>query len=115
MRDLKLLARLASGRMPRLAGLYCKEEVEQAQALPIREIMRWSQGLQPGYYVSVHWSRGDRKTGAIGYTVLSAYVVLLCYSQQGQDLAYSVAITYSTLVSGGRRPWWVCPMCGRRC
>ncbi len=28
---------------------------------------------------------------------------------------YVVPLAWSRLVSGGRRPWWQCPVCGRRC
>jgi hypothetical protein len=79
------------------------------------ELARWSNGLRVGYWGTVRWWRGERETGSIGYCVLSLGVILLRYRQQGEDVQYNVAITYTTLASGGERPWWLCPTCGRRC
>ena len=100
--------------MARIKGFWCKDEVEEAHALPIHKVARWSK-VQPGYWGTVRWSIGDREVSSIGYVVLNEHEIRLDYQQRGEVLRYTVRLTYTTLASGGRRPWWQCPVCGRRC
>ena len=93
-----------------------------------------------GRFGGVTWTRGERKTGAIGLmswprALAATYAgagaryrlqdvgdgeiagLTLSYSVNGAPECYPVLLTYTTLASGGRRPWFVCPaaLCGRRC
>jgi hypothetical protein len=57
--------------------------------------------------------------GHIGYQVLAdgVYLSYTVTPYQGTPMPYGyvIPLAWSHLVSGGRRPWWCCPACGRRC
>jgi hypothetical protein len=77
--------------------------------------------FQPGAYGSLAWTRGEQKTGSISWRVAEkgVYLDYQITPPGGESVAYNylVSLTYTWLVSGGRRMWWVCPLvgCGRRC
>jgi len=100
--------------MPRVAGIWGKLEVEECHALTIGSLARYT-GLRPGFNGAVRWLRGDREIGSIGYTVLVGDRLHLSYRHQDRPYDVLVHLCYSALGSGGRRPWWTCPACGRRC
>ena len=102
-----------------------KTTVEGCLALPVG---LFKQGLShgPGWGGTVQWSQGDKVTGWIGYRT----VVASCGTGVGIRLTYTttdrrsgektesdyVIETTSTLpYFGGRRRWFLCPSCGRRC
>lgn len=100
--------------MPRVAGIWGKLEVEECHALTIGSLARYT-GLRPGFSGAVRWLRGDREIGSIGYTVLVGDRLHLSYTSNGHAYDVLVHLGYSALGSGGRRSWWLCPACGRRC
>ena len=76
--------------------------------------------LRPGATGTTIWSRGERATSAIGWTVAGengiAAALELRYAVDGEAIAYRVPLTWTPCRFGGRRPWFVCPGagCGRR-
>lgn len=57
------------------------------------------------------WSRG----ASIGFDVIPGRGLRLRYKYGGDDVdPYLVSITHTTPHFGGKRPWFVCPGCGRR-
>jgi hypothetical protein len=76
--------------------------------------------LRPGAVGTTTWSRGERVTSSIGWTVLgekgTATSLELRYAVGGEAVAYRVPLTWTPCRFGGRRPWFVCPGegCGRR-
>ena len=63
------------------------------------------------------WRIGDTKTATIHIEVAPKLGgVRLHYNYQGQPVApYLVRWDVTTPRFGGRRYWWLCPSCGRRC
>lgn len=63
------------------------------------------------------WTRGDKKIASLMYHVRPEQrTVRLIYNYQKQPVEpYGVAWTTTRQHYGGRRYWWLCPACGRRC
>jgi len=63
------------------------------------------------------WTRGGQPTAALQLTTDPQRAgVFLSYSYQGQPVTpYLVRWDATTPRFGGRRYWWLCPSCGRRC
>jgi hypothetical protein len=74
-----------------------------------------------GNWHSVAWSdrRGRSESGRIGLLVLDDGVrlsyTLTPRGGKAQDVEGFVAVEWTPCRYGGRRPWWLCPDCGRRC
>ncbi len=65
---------------------------------------------------SQHWTSGNGHESSIAYQVQSGVGVRLMYTNNKTDsLDYVVRTTSTRCNYGGRRYWWVCPSCGRRC
>lgn len=66
----------------------------------------------------VTWSRGDRVTGSICYSLAFDFIEL-AYSvgpeHDRQAVRERFPISFSEQPFGGRRRWFVCNGCGRRC
>lgn len=87
------------------------------------DINRWNREgmLAPGYMGLWAWT--DRETGersaSIAVKVYTTEAVQLIYTvtRQGEEprkINYQVPITWTRCNYGGRRPWFICPQCGRR-
>ncbi|CAN5490743.1 hypothetical protein BH10CHL1_BH10CHL1_01660 [soil metagenome] len=62
------------------------------------------------------WMWSNRRKTAISYTVLPGRGVRLQYTYNTADsLNYVVSVVNTTPNYGGRRWWWLCPACARRC
>ena len=74
--------------------------------------------LRTGMAGSLHWSCNGQQVASINYET-QADAVRLKYRSRipGSDWIdhdYLVYLEYTTCNYGGRRPWFLCPRCGRR-
>ena len=67
-------------------------------------------GYSDGWYWT--WSSGE-SAGSIGVTV-DGDVLRLSYSVNGEQRTQHVPIVRTACNFGGTRPWFRCPVCGRR-
>lgn len=75
--------------------------------------------LQQGRISTIQWSRGGRSTGNMGI-VASPGAIQLVYRIRGPDEEWRIINECIPLVEtetafGGRRQWFQCLTCGRRC
>lgn len=82
--------------------------------LPI-DFVRKRWGLDNAVLASMLWHRGKDKVGEIGLYILPGLGVKLDYNFKGEPVETLIRFAYSAQNLGGRRTWWVCPSCGRRC
>lgn len=68
-------------------------------------------------FYSLAWKRSDKQTASLGLaTDPQRGGVFLSYNYNGQPVTpYLVRWDVTTPRFGGRRYWWLCPQCGRRC
>ena len=85
------------------------------QRLPVDFVRRLCGGFDNACRTSVLWHRGKQKVGEIGLVVAPGRGVLLHYTYRGEDRRVWLDFAYSDTPFGGRRAWWACPGCGRRC
>ena len=82
--------------------------------------LRRGGGLRPGAVGTVTWSRGERATASIGWSVVgengTAAALELRYAVGGEAVRCAVPLGWTPCHFGGERPWFVCPGegCGRR-
>jgi len=88
---------------------------DEGQRLPIDFVRRLSGGFNNIFVTSILWHRGKQKVGEIGLVVAPGRGVLLRYTYRGEDRQTWLDFAYSDTPFGGRRAWWACPGCGRRC
>ena len=92
-----------------------KRDTEDAKLrLPI-DFVRKRWGLDNAVLASMLWHRGKDKVGEIGLYILPGLGVKLSYNFKGEPVETLIRFAYSAQNLGGRRTWWVCPSCGRRC
>jgi hypothetical protein len=75
--------------------------------------------LKPGQWSSLRWSRGGHETGSIRIACVQEGM-LLSYRQrerggEWQDVSEIVSLVETTTRFGGRRQWFLCLSCRRRC
>ena len=88
---------------------------DEGQRLPIDFVRRLSGGFNNIFVTSILWHRGKQKVGEIGLVVAPGRGVLLRYTYRGEDRQTWLDFAYSDTPFGGRRAWWACPSCKRRC
>lgn len=67
---------------------------------------------------AVTWSRGGRETGSIGYRLDSDFIELSYTAGRDPDrenIRERFDLAYTDQHFGGRRRWFICKSCGRRC
>lgn len=66
----------------------------------------------------ITWSRAGRKIASIGVYILVRGAhdasMVLSYTSNSKSITEPIAVCW-TRTPFGRRPWWACPGCGRRC
>ena len=98
----------------RSGGKTCTDDM---RSLDVRRLQ--SEGLLiDGYSFHRIWTHQGREVGRILINVLDDHVQL-CYRQSWRggpwtDCVNTVTLDWSACHFGGRRPWWLCPACGRR-
>jgi hypothetical protein len=91
---------------------------ESCSSIDIRRIYR--EGLlHPGKCFVLPWSQAGEPFGQT-YVVVGDDAIFLVFvpSDGGSECSpviRRVPITWTTCHFGGRRPWFACPYCGRRC
>jgi hypothetical protein len=74
-------------------------------------------GLDLPVYAILRWQWGNRKEhkAAIGIIVVPGHGLRLCYQFNGEAVEPCIVrIIYTQPHFGGRRPWFLCPGCGKR-
>jgi hypothetical protein len=91
-----------------------KRTTEDLLSIPI-SFVRKQWGLSAALSVTLTWHCGDTKTGEIGLAIYPGRGAQLDYKFNGEPVSTFVQFDYTTQPFGGRRTWWCCPGCGRRC
>jgi hypothetical protein len=94
-----------------------KNTVEDHHGLDVRYLHR--EGILTFGFHSISWSRGERKTGSIGYwggedSITLDYRHCKAGSDNWEDVKQTVSLSWTSCNFGGRRPWFICDNCGRR-
>jgi hypothetical protein len=94
-----------------------KDTVEDHHGLDVRYLNR--EGILTFGFHSISWSRGERKTGSIGYwggkdSITLDYRHCKAWSDDWEDVKQTVSLSWTSCNFGGRRPWFICGNCGRR-
>ncbi len=88
---------------------------------PDIDIGDWAAGeiLVPGASWIINTFKGDEKVGTIRAAIGDDCVTLSFYARDRHGKEHhrrqDVGLTYTTPRFGGRRPWFTCPACERRC
>jgi hypothetical protein len=94
-----------------------KRSTDNMHPLDIRKIARAGL-LTPGSPFSWQWSRGGNVVASISITVYTSASVTLDYRArkhgEWENKRYDVMVDWTPCNYGGKRPWWLCPCCGRR-
>src|SRR5215471_10435913 len=90
--------------------------VENSLVLSVRSVCKgYGSGHREGV---VRWQRGDQEIGAIRYEIYlwsaERGSLWLHYSANGTPIQLAISMTSTTLHTGGRRWWFVCPVTGQR-
>jgi hypothetical protein len=88
--------------------------VEDCLILSVKDVRRGG----PSYDGVVRWRRGDQDRGAIKYEInlwsADRGGLWLRYSVDGVPIHVAISMISTTLHTGGRRWWFVCPVTGAR-
>jgi hypothetical protein len=96
---------------------------DQSLALPfdrtfhraLAELRRAGSGI---WFHVITWTIAGRQIATTGVYIIVQHngdaTMVLSYAADGEAIREVVAITW-TPTPFGRRPWWRCPCCGRRC
>ena len=76
--------------------------------------------LSPDRHYSLSWNRGGEPAGNIGYWSYGNYLMLNYRSrdygeEEWQDIKQNVHFDWTPMNFGGKRQWFLCPRCNRRC
>jgi hypothetical protein len=90
--------------------------VEDCLVLSVTSVCRgYGSGRRDGV---VQWRCGDQDIGAIRYEInlwsSERGSLWLWYAAYGKQMCHAISMTSTTLHSGGRRWWFVCPVTGER-
>lgn len=61
------------------------------------------------------WQFSNRRSSSVAYQVNPGEGVRLIYTSADKPFDYLVSVAATPCTFGGRRWWWLCPHCGRRC
>ena len=97
-------------------ALYLTPKVEEFRCVIDLAWLRRTGARAPGYTSSITWSHQGTVKASVAYTVERAGLRLR-YKRGSQAELVSEFIPISTTATqfGGRRHWFTCPSCGRRC
>lgn len=74
--------------------------------------------LAPGRVSSLSWSQNGQKQASINMWAEDGHIVLKYRSKERggewEDKQYPVFLDWTACHFGGKRPWFLCPCCGRR-
>jgi hypothetical protein len=87
---------------------------ESSLPVDIRELKR--KGLLiPGGWITSKWSRNGQVHSSIGASVYDDKLVLKYTYQKTENVEQPIRFAWTWCNFGGKRIWFVCPYCGRRC
>ena len=86
---------------------------ESALPLDIRKLHR-EKLLNPGTRITSTWSTGGNVHSRISATAFDDCLVL-DYSHNGEPVKQTISFSWTQCNYGGKRIWFCCPFCGRRC
>jgi hypothetical protein len=98
-----------------------KDTTDAALRLDVVTLAKWGAFAGSGYAGTLRWTRGGEPCGSLAYTstpdgVTFRYTHTSSWGTgERTELAPHVAVTWTACHYGGRRPWFVCPSCSRRC
>jgi hypothetical protein len=92
--------------------------LDDLRAIDVRDYAREGY-LAAGRSGTTRWFHGDRETGVIGFGMEDdQFVLRYRVRAQGatwEDRTEPISLAYTSQFLGGRRPWFLCPGCSRRC
>jgi hypothetical protein len=94
----------------RRRGYFNKPLVEDCLSIDVRILMR-SGCLKPGLRYSGEWQNG---CNIVIETKLDAIELFYDIEQPYETVHIKTPLTWTLCNFGGRRPWFICPGCGRR-
>ena len=68
--------------------------------------------LKPGGFITWRWSTKGKVYATLRFTVGEDRLTICTASWKPK---YDIALTRTNCTTGGTRPWFKCPACGRRC
>lgn len=93
-------------------------KVEQHRSVDLSWLRRHGM-LKPGKASSITWSRDGRTTGITGVIAHEDAVELIGFARDHEGklkpVSQWVSLVETDTQFGGRRKWFCCPGCGRRC
>lgn len=95
-----------------------RETHESAYDLPVRYFRKRRHRLDGGSSYSYQWSTRDGEAGSVGYRPNQEGVYFWWKSTRAGESSWhneTVFYTWTSPNFGGKRAWWECPRCGRRC
>lgn len=94
--------------------------VEQYRSIDIRNLAR-KKLLKPNNLLTWSWTTNfSDDSGSVSILVNSANQITFQYrlrnieTDEHEDISFPVSLSYSSCNYGGKRPWFICPHCGRR-
>jgi hypothetical protein len=92
--------------------------LDDLRAIDVRDYAREGY-LAAGRSGTTRWSQGDRETGVIGFEMEDGKFVLRyrvrIRGAAWEDRTEQISLEFSPQFFGGRRVWFLCPGCSRRC
>jgi hypothetical protein len=91
---------------------------EDYHAIDVRDYARKGL-LKPDTWGWTKWSRDDEETGSISFVAGDGCITLKyrvrAHGGDWESVEQRVPLDYTSPPYGGRRPWFLCPRCWRRC
>ena len=91
-----------------------KRTAENSLPLDIRKLKR-QDCLIPGRWFSWQWSIGGNVHSSIGANVHEDYLLLQYTHKKTEGIKQRIYFDWTQCNYGGKRIWFCCPHCGRRC
>jgi hypothetical protein len=71
--------------------------------------------LMPGGWINSKWSRNGQVHSSVSASVYDDKLVLQYTYQKKENVEQPIRFAWTRCNFGGKRIWFVCPYCGRRC
>lgn len=91
-----------------------KRTVERSLSLDVRKLKR-NNCLTPEKCFSWQWSTGGNVRSSIGATVHENHLLLQYRYKETEAVEQKIYFTFTPCNYAGKRVWFSCPFCGRRC
>lgn len=91
-----------------------RRKAESSLPLDIRDFKRKGL-LVPGGFITASWSRGGNVYSSIQGRVFVDQLLLMYQYNKSENIEQRIKFTWTDCNYGGKRVWFRCPNCGRRC